>query len=250
MLPTAPQRIVSLCPSQTELLYALGAGSRVVGRTTWCIHPAPQVQQATSVGGTKKVNIKKLQALEPDFILCEMEENTPAMVKQLEAIAPTYVTKVETVGDALAMIHTIGQLLHTVAAAAELVRQIQYAWAHLPQALPKRTAYLIWKDPWMLVGQPTYIGSVLEHIGLVNVAAPMKSRYPSVELHELKRLEPELVLLSSEPFEFRQSHLDLLSEELPRTQLELVDGEAFSWYGSRMLPAAQYLATFAARHRT
>lgn len=237
-----PQRIVSLCPSQTELLFTLGLGSRVVGATQWCIHPAEQMAHVVRVGGTKKVNLRKVAALQPDFILCEMEENTPEMVAALEQIAPVFVTRVENVADAVQMILDIGSVTGTAIASHALAEDISSGFAALQQATttPRRVAYLIWKEPWMAAGPRTYIHDVLAHCGWTNVFAHHSgSRYPSFDLAELQALTPGVVLLSSEPYTFTAAHVAELSALFP--EVRLVDGELFSWYGSRMLLALPYL---------
>jgi ABC-type Fe3+-hydroxamate transport system substrate-binding protein len=238
-----PRRIVSLCPSQTELLFALGAGGSVVGATQWCVHPKPQVDAVVKVGGTKKVNLKKIEALQPDFILCEKEENTPDMVAALAARYPVYVTNVESVADALRMIADVGHVVGQAAAATALITQIEAAFTRIPRSeAPLRVAYLIWKDPYMAVGPTTYINDVLARCGLINVLANHAARYPVISLQELATAQPQMVLLSSEPYEFTAEHVGEIQGALPQATIQLVDGEMFSWYGSRMLPAAQYLA--------
>lgn len=240
-----PQRIVSLCPSQTELLFALGAGSRVVGRTRWCIHPQPEVSAVAAVGGTKKVNRARVAELAPNLILGEKEENTPALIAELEALAPTYVTNVESVADAHAMIAHVGALIGAEAEAAQLSAAITARWQGLVQAPPLRVAYLIWREPWMGVGATTYIHSVLTQLGLVNALAALPGRYPELALEQFVALGVQRVLLSSEPYAFTAADADALAAELA-LPVDLVDGEAFSWYGARMLPAADALARYTA----
>jgi len=243
-----PQRIVSLCPSQTELLFALGAGSRVVGRTRWCIHPQPEVNAVAPVGGTKKVNRARVAELAPDLILGEKEENTPALIADVEAIAPTYVTNIESVADAHAMIAQVGALIGAEAEAAALSAAIGARWKRLTSAPPLRVAYLIWREPWMGVGATTYIHSVLTQLGLVNVLSAMPGRYPELALEQLEALGVQRVLLSSEPYAFTATDADALAAAL-RLPVDRVDGEAFSWYGSRMLPAADALERYTAHLR-
>ena len=243
-----PQRIVSLCPSQTELLFALGAGPRVVGRTRWCIHPQPEVSAVAAVGGTKKVSRTRVAELQPDLILGEKEENTPELIAQLEAIAPTYVTNVESVADAHTMIAQVGALVGAEAEAARLSAAIAARWQGLAPAPPLRVAYLIWRAPWMGVGASTYIHSVLTQLGLVNALATLPGRYPEIRLEQLAALGVQRVLLSSEPYAFTPADAEALAAELA-LPVDVVDGEAFSWYGARMLPAADVLARYVAHLR-
>lgn len=238
-----PLRIISLCPSITETLYALGAGSRVVGRTQWCLHPQPQIEHVPCVGGTKKVNLRRVRELQPDLIICEKEENTREMVEALAPIAPTYVTNVESIKDAHSMLGQLGELLDTEAQAQVLSSAIQAAWAKLPKR-SVRVAYLIWREPWMAAGDRTYIHSVLSHLGFDNVFAGREARYPTFSLGELRALAPERILLSSEPFAFSQADADRLAADLPGVAIDLVDGELFCWYGARMLPSAAALSAY------
>lgn len=248
-LPTwPPQRIVSLCPSQTELLFVLGLGDRVVGRTQWCIHPADEVAKATTVGGTKKVNLRKIAALKPDLILCEKEENTPEMVIALEAQWPVYVTNVESVADALRMIRTVGSLCGVAEAADTMAQQIDLAWHTLRlacESMPSlRVGYLIWRDPWMAVGRSTYIHDVLHQLNLNNIYGNALGRYPQFAPAELSQLQPDLLLFSSEPYNFSEKDFEAVQPYCHSSGLLLADGEAFSWYGARMLPAAEQLGRF------
>lgn len=241
-VPDLPQRIVSLCPSQTETLFDLGVGDRVVGVTNWCIHPEAAKSKAR-VGGTKKVNYRKIHELKPDLIIAEKEEQTPEMIAELEQHYPVYITDVTTLDAALTMIADLGMLVGEADRAVDLCLAIDSRWRALPTvAAPLRVAYLIWQDPIMAVGSVTYIHDVLTHLGFANVfAARTDSRYPSLTPEALAEASPDFILLSSEPYSFAEQHLDYYRSLCPQAQVQLVDGEMFSWYGSRMLPAADYL---------
>jgi iron complex transport system substrate-binding protein len=243
-LPTAPQRIVSLCPSITETLYDLGLGEKIVGRTRFCIHPMPAVKQATRVGGTKQINFERLHALQPDLIIAEKEENTPEMVARLAQDYPVFVTDVVDLPSALRMIRDLGQLTGSRTQADPLASRIEAGLVQLRGIWsPLRTLYLIWQNPYMGVGSPTYIHSLLTHLGLHNLLAGRQSRYPQLTLEAMQAIDPELLLLSSEPFPFDESHVAALSRHFPRAQVARVDGEMFSWYGSRMERAMGYLGS-------
>lgn len=231
------RRIVSLCPSQTETLYAIGAGPRVVGATQWCIHPAAELAAVPRVGGTKKVNLRRVAALAPDLVIGEKEENTPEMVAALAGICPVYVTDVTDTATALRMVASLGLLTGCQTQATVLARQIATALTAVPRLpRPLRVAYLIWQDPWMAAGASTYIHSVLGLLGFHNVfAGEGSSRYPQFDLARLQALSPDVVLLSSEPYSFGTRHQVQLSAQLPGTRILLADGEVFSWYGARML---------------
>lgn len=241
-VPAAPQRIVSLCPSLTETLYALGLGTRVVGRTRFCLHPEPAVRQATRVGGTKQINFERLHALKPDLIIAEKEENTREMVEALAQDYPVYVIDVQTVEQAIAMIADLGRLTGTQAAAQRLQQAIRQGWDQLPRwPRAPRVAYFIWQAPLMVVGRDTYIQSVLARLGMANVFLDREARYPQITAADLQAAQPDYVLLSSEPFPFADQHVAAFQALLPQAQVNLVDGEMFSWYGARMQQAAAWL---------
>lgn len=236
-LQGVPQRIVSLCPSQTELLFDLGAGDRVVGVTKFCIHPE-EARTRPRVGGTKNVSSEKVRSLSPDLILAQKEENTKEIVEALAAEFPVYVTDVTDVASALSMIERVGLLVDLEVAAAELSRSIRKDLESIPSRSGGRALYLIWRGPWMAAGPETFIHSVLEACGFEN--AVRTPRYPELDADAIRALAPDWVLLSSEPFPFRDTHKDELRAVVPNARIEYVDGEVFSWYGSRMTRIALY----------
>lgn len=243
----APRRLVSLVPSQTELLADLGLGDRVVGLTRFCVHPAEWREEKTVVGGTKQLTDGAAEALTPDLVLANKEENTRAMVEALDAIAPVYVSDVATLPDALGMIRAVGRLTGTTLRADALASEIDAAFAALPARPPLRVAYLIWRAPYMSVGGDTFIHAMLRRAGFVNAFADQQ-RYPEVTLNDLRALHLDAVLLASEPFPFgRPQFADEVRAALPHTQVAVVDGELFSWYGSRMLQAPPYFSSLRAR---
>ena len=234
------QRIISIVPSQTELLFHLGVGPQVVGRTKFCIHPASQVGTVSIVGGTKNVDLERVAALRPTLILANREENTRADVEALRAIAPVHVTDVTTLPDALQMIRDVGRLVDKTAEAAALAHQIADAMraVPLPEKLPS-VAYLIWRKPWMVAAANTFIDAMLGVAGFANVFAG-RVRYPVISDAEWQAVQPDYIFLSSEPYPFRPKHADELRQLCPQAQIRLVDGELFSWYGSRLLQSANY----------
>jgi iron complex transport system substrate-binding protein len=238
IVPERPERIISLCPSQTETLFDLALGGRVVGSTRYCIHPAPEVATSTRVGGTKRVDFEVVRRLAPDLIIAEKEENPREMVEALSEIAPVYVTEVIDPQSAWEMIRRLGELTKTESRAVALEHEISQAWSGLlPFPRPLRTAYLIWRKPWMAAGPTTYIDSLLKAAGLDNVFGAEvegKVRYPEFTLQQLVERRPELVLLSSEPYPFKDQHVAELQSALPETRVLLTDGEPWSWYGTRM----------------
>jgi ABC-type Fe3+-hydroxamate transport system substrate-binding protein len=242
-LPHTPQRIVSLVPSQTELLFHLGLEERVVGITKFCVHPASWFTSKPRVGGTKQVNLAAVKALQPDLIIANKEENVKEQVEALANIAPVYVTDVSTLAEALTMIQAVGQLTHTATAAQEITETISVKLADIqPFTQSIGVLYLIWKEPFMCAGTDTFISDILQHCGLRNLAPA--TRYPALTLEDITHINPPVVLLSSEPYPFKEKHLAELQLLLPSSKIMLVDGEMFSWYGSRLLYVPDYLRQF------
>ncbi|MBV6405474.1 MAG: ABC transporter substrate-binding protein [Flavobacteriales bacterium] len=241
LVPDLPQRIISLVPSQTELLHDLGLGDRVVGITKFCIHPEAWFRSKARVGGTKQVDIAKVRALMPDLIIGNKEENARADIEALEQEFPVWMSDIDDLGGALDMIRRVGAMTGTGAGAEGIARGIEAAFAGLRAGgHGRRAAYLIWRDPWMVAGPGTFIDDMLGRCGLVNVFRDHADRYPAIDLEELAARGPDLVLLSSEPYPFGDKHLPELRDALPKATALLVDGEPFSWYGSRLLSAPAY----------
>ncbi len=243
-LKETPRRIVSLVPSQTELLVDLGLREQIVGVTKFCVHPKDLRKQKKVVGGTKKVHYDRVSDLDPDIILCNKEENTEEMVAELEKIAPVHVSDVKTIDDSLQLILQYGHIFGVTEKALEIATQIdtlrkefQKEMQEIPE---RRAAYFIWKDPWMVAGKDTFIDHLLELNRFKNVFLEEDSRYPEIELECLEQKKVELVLLSTEPFPFRDSDKDLLKKKVRKASVQIVDGEYFSWYGSRLLAAFAY----------
>jgi|TARA_R110002020_G_scaffold63136_1_gene168351 ABC-type Fe3+-hydroxamate transport system substrate-binding protein len=240
-IPTTPSRIVSLVPSQTELLVSLGLSDSIVGVTKFCVHPPDFRKQKTMVGGTKKVSFEKIEKLNPDFILCNKEENTKEMVEQLETIAPVWVSDIYTIDDVHEMIVSLGEILAVSDRANQLKKSIieaQNEFNVFIQNRPfKKVAYVIWKNPWMLAGRNTFINDLLALNHFENILGEKSSRYPEVTAETLK--QSDLILLSSEPYPFTESDVDELKKAL-QNEVLLVDGEYFSWYGSRLKDAFDY----------
>jgi iron complex transport system substrate-binding protein len=243
-----PRRVVSLCPSLTETLFAVGLDENtIVGRTTYCIHPAEGVQGVPVVGGTKSVDVERIRALEPDLVIAEKEENPRQVVETLAETLPVFVFDVTDFESALRAISTLGALSGRAAQAEKLVADIRAAFAQLHPRRTQRVAYLVWRNPYMAAGQDTYIHALLERCGFENVCAPLAGRYPVITDEVLRDLAPEWILLSSEPFSFDDAHVAELGAQIPTARAIRVDGEMFGWYGSRMLAAARYLEQLVAR---
>lgn len=239
----SPSRIISLVPSLTELLFDLGLGYRVVGRTRFCIHPAEKVGDVPIIGGTKNPRIDKIRKLRPDLIIANKEENRPEDVMELEKDFKVMVTEISTIEEALFAIHDIGWACGVQEQAKEMIHNIQQQMDGVPDEEPLSAAYFIWRDPWMSVGRDTYIHSVMDHWKLENVYAD-ELRYPKTTLYELSLKKPRLILLSSEPYPFKEKNIKEVGDVCPGSNIVLVNGEWFSWYGSRMLHAFRHLNIF------
>jgi len=240
-----PKRIVSLCPGITDTLFALNLENEIVGRTRFCIYPKGEVESVPAVAGTKDIKLEAIQAVHPDLIIVEKEENTKEIVEELEKHFPVYVAEVQSIDEAYQMIGDMGDLTDRSEAAAELTTSIQTQFTNLPDVAGKRAAYVIWRKPYMVVGKDTYIQSLLAELGFINPFVEAEGRYPAVTAEDFKNANLDYVLLASEPFPFKEKHIDEFLAMMPETKPVLVDGEMF-WYGPRMLEAPLYLLkTFA-----
>ncbi len=240
-VPARPQRIACLCPSLSETLVELGLP--LVGRTRYCIHPQPAMDAVAIVGGTKQIDMQALQTCAPDLIIAEKEENRREDVEAMSQQWPVYVCDIQNISQAHAAIARLGELGACAREAQQMRQEIELSWARiLPCVRPLRVLYLIWRKPWMAAGRDTYIDAVLQRLGMSNVAADLAGRYPQITAEQMPTLDVDVCLLSSEPFPFAAQHQAELAPLLPGAHSHLVDGEMFSWYGARMLPAAAYLS--------
>jgi len=238
-----PQRIISLVPSQTELLYDLGLDGRVVGITKFCERPESWHKTKTKVGGTKKLNLDVIDSLQPDLIIGNKEENDQAGIKDLQQKYPVWMSDIVTLDDALWMIRSLGELTGKLENSKSISDRITGAFSNIKKH-DARVLYLIWRDPWMGVGSGTFVHSMLDHMGLTNVLLD-SPRYPELSNHRIASLNPAHVFLSSEPYPFQEKHISELKKALPKAQFTLVDGQYFSWYGSRLIGAPDYFNSLA-----
>lgn len=251
---SAPLRIVSLVPSQTELLYDLGLKEEVVGITKFCIHPNEWFKTKTRIGGTKQVNHQIIDALKPDLIFGNKEENSKEDIDILMQKYPVWMSDINTFEDALKMIESIAKITQTSEKGKELVEKIKHEFELLTQvsSSKKRIAYFIWNEPMMVAGADTFINNMLEKLGFKNVFADVSIsnqfsyRYPQITYAELAVAAPEIIYLSSEPFPFKEKHIQQFQAICPQAEIKIVDGEMFSWYGSRMAMAPAYFKTLIA----
>jgi ABC-type Fe3+-hydroxamate transport system substrate-binding protein len=263
-------RIVSLVPSITELLFALGLDRQIVGRTGFCVHPRERVRAVPKVGGTKSVRLDALRALRPTHVIVNVDENERTTVDQLRAFVPhIVVTHPLAPEDNLALFALIGAIFGREDAAQDLARKLKTRLAAIKARdwPAQRVLYAIWRDPWMTVARDTYISAMLRLVNwhtLPDVAggAAGAPRYPAFDLSAPWLADVDRVLLSSEPYRFTQAHCDALAQDLraagspmgtmgrPQAgrRIELIDGEQVSWYGSRAIEGIGYLQRYASRH--
>jgi iron complex transport system substrate-binding protein len=240
-------RLVSLCPSLTELVFDLGRGDELVGRTKFCVHPVGRVERVESVGGTKNPKIGRIVELAPDLVLLNEEENR---LEDAEALAAAgvrcHVSFPRDVEGTAQMVRDIGAALERPAEGERIAADIERRAARVRErarlAPTVRYAYLIWRKPWMVAGGDTFVTAMLALAGGVNVFATHPERYPTVTPEELAAADPDAVLLSSEPFPFKEKHADELAAAtgLPRERVQLVDGEYLTWHGSRTPAGVDY----------
>jgi ABC-type Fe3+-hydroxamate transport system substrate-binding protein len=238
-----PKRIVSLVPSQTELLHYLGLETETIAITKFCVHPETWFRNKERVGGTKTIDIEKIRSLNPDLVIANKEENIKEQVEKIAEEFPVWLTDVNDLTGAYEMINDIGMLTMKVKEASELIDRIRNKFNSFFQVFDTTdripVAYLIWKDPFMTIGGDTFISNMLENTGFINIFSDEK-RYPQINISQLNSLNCKLVFLSSEPYPFKQKDIDELQSGLPGVKIMLVDGEMFSWYGSRLLKAVDY----------
>ena len=229
-----------MVPSQTELLFTLGLDSEVVGITKFCVHPEHWFRNKERVGGTKKLNLEKIRSINPDLILANKEENTKEDIDALSGEFNVWVSDIRTLEDALSMIRSVGEMVGKSEAATELTTEIRLRFDSIDLKQKKRKAlYLIWKNPYMSAGGDTFISSMMESAGYENVLQHRK-RYPELSIEEIRDLNPGIILLSSEPFPFKEKDELEIQNHIKNVIALRVDGEMFSWYGSRLLHSPKY----------
>jgi ABC-type Fe3+-hydroxamate transport system substrate-binding protein len=237
-----PQRIISLVPSQTELLVDLGLESNIVGITKFCVHPKDLRSKKQIIGGTKKVDYDKIKLLKPDIVICNKEENTLEIVETLRTICPVWVTDIVTVQDNFKMVSDFGNLFDCVAEAENWNKKLAIALSDfkifIQNKSVKKVAYFIWKNPYMVAGSNNFINEMLELNHFENVFVNQQ-RYPEIELQNLNN-DLNFVFLSSEPYPFKEKDALEMTNFCQQAKIILVDGEMFSWHGSRLLKALNY----------
>jgi ABC-type Fe3+-hydroxamate transport system substrate-binding protein len=239
-----PKRIVSLVPSQSELLWHLGLQKELVGITKFCVHPTEMFRSVKRIGGTKTIKLDEIQNLIPDLIIANKEENQQEQIEELCKHFPVYISDIYTINDALQMIEQVGLITDRKNQSQELASALKEKYNQFKVNKLKisnnKVAYLIWKNPYMAAGSTTFITNVLHECGFTNVFASHLNRYPKIEVEDLKKQSLDFIFLSSEPYPFKEKHIQELQLHLPSVKIILVDGEMFSWYGSRLLYAFDY----------
>lgn len=238
-----PKRIVSLVPSQTELLADLGLEKEVLGITRFCIHPESWFKNKVKVGGTKKFNFKRIRELHPDLIIGNKEENYKEGIQVLQNEYPVLMTDIYTLDDALNSINLLGKATGKAEAAKlmslEIKENFKVCMSKDEAGGHPKVLYLIWQNPYMGAGVNTFIDEMITAAGYENILKN-RSRYPVLSYEEIKEMNPDYIFLSSEPYPFKEKHLRTFADIFPGIKFFLVDGEMFSWYGSRLLKAPAY----------
>jgi ABC-type Fe3+-hydroxamate transport system substrate-binding protein len=243
-LAVPPQRIISLVPSQTELLFDLGLEERIVGITKFCVHPYHLKSTKKIIGGTKKVHLEKIKLLKPDIIIANKEENTEEIVASLQEIAPVWVSDIATIEDSLHMITEFGKMFSVRTKAQQWIDKINYGHADFIKFMegrePLKAAYFIWKNPYMAAGGGTFINEMLRLNKFVNIYED-RGRYPEIIIQKMRiQGDPDVVFLSSEPYPFKEEDAFEVGRFTHHAKTVFVDGEMFSWYGSRLVKAFDY----------
>ncbi|MCB0410474.1 MAG: ABC transporter substrate-binding protein [Flavobacteriales bacterium] len=240
-IPEKVNRIVSLVPSQSEFLWEMGLSDKLVGISKFCIHPDEMYRNTMRVGGTKQINIETIKELNPDLIIGNKEENVKEQIEELEKIFQVWMSDINNLDDAFAMMNSLSEILNFESDKKNQLIKIEEDLNSVKGIFNGlKVVYLIWHDPVMAVGNGTFINSVLEYVGLEN-ALKNESRYPELTNKKLEKLDIDVCMLSSEPFPFNDSHLKYYSESFSNFSPRLVDGEMFSWYGTRLAHLPSYV---------
>ncbi len=243
LCPQHPQRIISLVPSITELLFDLGLADRIVGRTKFCILPDPEVKSVIIVGGTKQLHFDVIDSLKPDLIIGNKEENTKEDIEWLEKIYPVWMSNVEKWDDMLDLIEKIGILTGQASESSQIIAQFELLYGKWWEFFADKqinVAYLIWRNPFMTVGSETFIHNFLKFLGIKNAFGHLQ-RYPEINADSALTGNVSHVFLSSEPYPFSEKHIPEVQTIFPQASIIIVDGMFFSWYGSRLLHMKKYL---------
>lgn len=247
-LEKRPERIISLVPSQTEFLYDLGLEEKIVGLTKFCVHPQNLRKTKQIVGGTKSFKFDVIARLKPDLIIGNKEENYKEGIEALKTKYNVWMSDINTLEQAFSMMEEVGVLVDKKPKSVEIIDVIRSSFDRLHLSVDKKALYLIWQNPFMSVGINTFIDEMMRKCGFENVIKDHE-RYPIITEADIRKLSPDIILLSSEPFPFKEKHLKEFQLKFPETEIALVDGELFSWYGSRLLYSAAYFHEIYTKHK-
>lgn len=234
-----PRKIISLVPSQSELLYDLGLIHRLSGVTKYCDHPILLKNEVALIGGTKKLDLQKIEAIAPDLIIANKEENVKDQVLALAEKYPTWISDVKDLSSSLEMVKKVGALTNSLERAEDISQRISNSFKSLQTEPQIDAAYLIWRKPYMTVGGDTFINNMLELAGFRNIFCN-EERYPHTDLDQLANSDAKVIFLSSEPYPFKEKHKIEIQQRCPNSIILLVDGTYFSWYGSRLVHSPRY----------
>jgi len=240
-LSNIPKRIVSTVPSQTELLFDMGLDKNIVGITQFCVLPVEKTKTKEKVGGTKKLNIEKIKSLKPDLIIAGKEENEKEQINKLKKNFPVWISDVDSFDSALRMINDVALITEKKQKGDEIIAKIQSEYLKFKKQNYKRynSLYFIWRTPYMVAGGDTFISDIMNKAGFDNTAKHL-NRYPVLDATNKSTMEPEIILLCSEPYRFGDKHKSEFKELYPNAEVILTDGQMFTWYGSRMIHAFEY----------
>lgn len=236
-----PKRVISLVPSQSELLWDLGLKEELIGITKFCVHPDEMFRSVERVGGTKMLDLDKIRQLNPDLIIGNKEENKRSQIEILQKEFNVWMSDIYDFEGSFEMIKAIAEIFNKTDVAHKLVLTLRESLHHIKQVFKNESvAYFIWNKPYMVAAKDTFIDHVLNHLGLVNTFSHLE-RYPEVTQEQLEKANPTLCFLSSEPFPFEEKHAKDLQKILPLSKIVIVDGEVFSWYGTRLSHLEKYV---------
>ncbi|MFN8321088.1 MAG: helical backbone metal receptor [Chitinophagales bacterium] len=237
-----PKRIVSLVPSQTEFLFDIGLNQEITGITRFCIHPIDKVKTKTIIGGTKQLHLEKIFELQPELIIGNKEENEQTQIEELQKHFPVWMSDIRTIEDACGMMREVSRIVNHETTGEQLTNTITKGFDELVNKnfVFPTAAYLIWRKPYMIAGSDTFINELMSYLGVENIFGH-RSRYPEITMEELSMMKPQFIFLSSEPYRFTKQHIDEFKSICPDSKVLLVDGEMFSWYGSRLKLTVNYL---------
>ena len=241
-LDSTPEKIISLVPSITELLFDLGLEEKILGRTKFCIHPEEKVKKIPAIGGVMGLQYHKIEEIQPDIIFASKEENAKKEILDIDKQFPVWVSDVHNLTEAIGMIHSIGEICDKKDKAKELTQKTETAFEELSD-IPEgviRGVYLIWKNPFYTINSNTFIHDMLRRCGVENLFAGKEKEYPIVKEKEIKDMNPDYIFLPSEPYNFKDSDVEKISKKFPNSEIRRVDGEFFSWYGSHLINAPSY----------